>query len=86
MTSFQQAFEQWKSQHESDSRLFSMKYYNSKDDKWEVYHSSHFGFNTAEIAAQQESMDRPERLVGISYKGEMHALYSEGKCIWRKEE
>lgn len=86
VTSFQQAFEQWKSQHESDNRLFNMKYYDPKEDQWKPYHSSHFGFNTAETAAQQESVARPERLVGVSYKGEMHALYSEGKCIWRKEE
>jgi len=83
VTTFEQAVNQWKEKYPQDNRMFSMQYYQGS--AWEGYRSTFIGEEAARTAAGTESEIRKNRLIGISYKGEMYALFSEGTCIWEKE-
>lgn len=86
MATFQEAFNQWKEKKAADNRLFGIKFYCATTDTWTSDRGTYFGLKAANLSAAKKSTEQSDFLFGTSYKGEMYALFSEGKRIWEKED
>lgn len=85
MVSFKEAVDQWKQKYVVDNKTYQIKCFVPSNNSWATAKGIYYGLFAASNVVISESEKHLDRLYGISHKGEMQALYSEGKCIWTKE-